>query len=71
MSTNAANELVFIIGGHVTNSRKANLKSSLVSDILFINSALRKKRSMLATRFHIFTLHVFSKTLLLTMKWTI
>jgi len=68
MPTNAANERVFIIGGHVVNSRKANLKSSLVNDIHFVNSALRKERSILATMFHLFTLQGFSKKLLVTMK---
>jgi len=50
-----ADERVFIIGGHVVSSRKANSRSSLVNDILIFNSALRKKDSMVDARFHIFT----------------
>jgi len=63
-----ADERVFIIGGHVVNSRKANSKSSLVNDILIFNSALRKKHSMFDARFHIFTFQGFSKKLLLALK---
>ena len=38
-----ANKRVFIINGHVANSRRANLKSSSVNKILFFNRALSKK----------------------------
>jgi len=56
----AASERVFckrVTAGHVVNSRRANLKSSSVNDILFFNGALKlkTKRSRLTKRFHIFT----------------
>jgi len=66
-----ANERVFIIGGHVVNSRKANSKSSLGNDMLIFNSALRTKHSMLDARFHISSFLGFSKKLLLALKGTI
>jgi len=57
MTANAARERVLCMAGHVVNSR-ANLKSSPVKNVLYFNGALRlrKKRSRLTKRFHIFTL---------------
>ena len=45
-ATGAANKRVFNIDGHDMNSRGANSKSSSVNDILFFNSALRKKEAL-------------------------
>jgi len=61
MATSAANERVFSIDGHVVNSRRANLKSSSVNDILFFSSALRKKRWRLTQVSH-FYFAVFIKS---------
>ena len=44
-ATGAANERMFI-DGNAMNSRGANSKSSSVNDILFFNSALRKKEAL-------------------------
>jgi len=63
-----ADERVFIISGHVVNSRKANSKSSLVNDILIFNSALKKKHSRLDARFYIFAFQGFSEKLLLALR---
>jgi len=43
MATSTVSERVFRMAGHVVNSRRANLKSSSVNDILFFNSALKAK----------------------------
>ena len=61
VTTNAAGERAFCTAGHVVNSRRANLKSSSVNDVLFFNGALklRTKPSKLTKRFHIFTLQCF------------
>jgi len=56
--------------GHMVNSRRANLKSLSVNNILFFNGALklRTKCSRLTKRFPIFTLHCFALELLLALK---
>ena len=53
--TSASYEWVFSINEHAGNSRRADLKSTSVNDILSINSALWKK----LTRFHIFPFQCF------------
>ena len=47
METSAANERRVGVGGHVVNSRRSNLKSSSVNDILFFNNACKAKNEAL------------------------
>jgi len=56
IATSAASERVFSMTGYVVNSRRTNLKSSSVNDVLFsaVLLKLRKKRLRLTKRFHIF-----------------
>ena len=42
MTTTAAGERVLCMAVHVVTSRRANLKSSSVNEVLFFYSALRK-----------------------------
>jgi len=56
-ATGAANERMFTIDGHAMNSRGANSKSSSVNDILFFNSALRKKEALNFERSFAFLLY--------------
>ena len=62
MRINGASERVVWTARHVVNSRRVNLKSSSVNNILFFNGAskLRTKCSRLTKRYHIFTLQCFS-----------
>ena len=46
MATSTANGQVFSMAEHVINSRRANLKSLSVNDILFFNSAFKDKNKM-------------------------
>ena len=47
MATSAASERVFSMARYVVNSRRANVKSSSVNDILFFNSAFKAKNGAL------------------------
>ena len=44
MATNAASEQVYNIARPVVNSRRGNLKSSSVNNMLYFNSALKTKK---------------------------
>ena len=45
MSTSSASERNFSLAGHVVSARRSSLKSSSVNNILFLNSAIRAKRT--------------------------
>ena len=57
-----ADERVFIIGGHVVNSRKANSKSSLVNDTHFQQSSEKEALNVGCKVSHFYFSGIFKKT---------
>jgi len=61
MATSAVDYRMFIMAGHVVNSRRANLKSSSVTIYFFITVLFKQRTrfSRRTKRIHIFTLRCF------------